>query len=115
MIRPPPRSTLFPYTTLFRSPFDGTQVGPLNPGVMAVSRTGGLAYFAISDDTTKAIYVTVDPPPAAAILRLRLLDLATGTQVPLYGSERLRNATARFPRFVPSAPAYVRARPARTY
>src|SRR5256885_13778428 len=27
MIRRPPRSTLFPYTTLFRSPFEG-QVGP---------------------------------------------------------------------------------------
>src|SRR5438105_15819274 len=25
MIRPPPRSTLFPYTTLFRSVFSGTQ------------------------------------------------------------------------------------------
>jgi hypothetical protein len=97
------------------SPFDGTQVGPLNPGVMAVSRTGGLTDFAISDDTTKAIYVTVDPPPAAAILRLRLLDLATGTQVPLYGSERLLNATAGFPRFVHSAPAYVGGVPAGTY
>src|SRR5947208_13046026 len=27
MIRPPPRSTLFPYTTLFRSFFDGLEVG----------------------------------------------------------------------------------------
>src|SRR5437879_10646763 len=27
MIRRPPRSTLFPYTTLFRSPFGGTTVG----------------------------------------------------------------------------------------
>src|SRR5438876_6783263 len=25
MIRPPPRSTLFPYTTLFRSSYDGDQ------------------------------------------------------------------------------------------
>src|SRR5689334_24679615 len=33
MIRPPPRSTLFPYTTLFRSP----PAGP-SPGVLAASR-----------------------------------------------------------------------------
>src|SRR2546425_8826454 len=26
MIRRPPRSTLFPYTTLFRSPFDGARL-----------------------------------------------------------------------------------------
>src|SRR3712207_8336164 len=29
MIRRPPRSTLFPYTTLFRSPPDGGEVDPL--------------------------------------------------------------------------------------
>src|SRR5690348_18053020 len=29
MIRPPPRSTLFPYTTLFRSVSQPTQFGPL--------------------------------------------------------------------------------------
>src|SRR3712207_8191030 len=28
MIRRPPRSTLFPYTTLFRSPYDCPQRGP---------------------------------------------------------------------------------------
>src|SRR5260370_21827946 len=28
MIRRPPRSTLFPYTTLFRSAFDGRERGP---------------------------------------------------------------------------------------
>src|SRR5207237_3368850 len=28
MTRRPPRSTLFPYTTLFRSPFDGTITRP---------------------------------------------------------------------------------------
>src|SRR2546430_12339301 len=31
MIRPPPRSTLFPYTTLFRSP-------PTTPGVVPAAR-----------------------------------------------------------------------------
>src|SRR3712207_8009256 len=28
MIRRPPRSTLFPYTTLFRSPDDALEIGP---------------------------------------------------------------------------------------
>src|SRR3712207_8944693 len=32
MIRRPPRSTLFPYTTLFRSPVDWLIVGLGNPG-----------------------------------------------------------------------------------
>src|SRR5258707_7181091 len=39
MIRRPPRSTLFPYTTLFRSPHPGAAVrdpGPAVPGVQPV-------------------------------------------------------------------------------
>src|SRR3712207_7425428 len=32
MIRRPPRSTLFPYTTLFRSPREALGAGPLTPG-----------------------------------------------------------------------------------
>src|SRR2546421_8941409 len=38
MIRRPPRSTLFPYTTLFRSPNAG-QIGNANPGSHLVSLT----------------------------------------------------------------------------
>src|SRR3712207_7500073 len=45
MIRRPPRSTLFPYTTLFRSPFWD-----------AVDYIGVLAYFPLSK--------SVDPAPA---------------------------------------------------
>src|SRR2546426_6269677 len=36
MIRRPPRSTLFPYTTLFRSEYDG------NPDVFVVAAAGGV-------------------------------------------------------------------------
>src|SRR5438270_1863908 len=32
MIRRPPRSTLFPYTTLFRSVMDSLRFGPVSPG-----------------------------------------------------------------------------------
>src|SRR2546422_4766929 len=34
MIRRPPRSTLFPYTTLFRSQHDLVDVGRRNPGIL---------------------------------------------------------------------------------
>src|SRR5436305_14196153 len=34
MIRRPPRSTLFPYTTLFRSPGDHQDLGAEEPGVL---------------------------------------------------------------------------------
>src|SRR5437879_9874076 len=33
MIRPPPRSTLFPYTTLFRSPIAGERVHAIGRGL----------------------------------------------------------------------------------
>src|SRR2546430_12226004 len=52
MIRRPPRSTLFPYTTLFRSESEGT-------ATIMVSRAGGSvgavsASFATSDGTAAA-------------------------------------------------------------
>src|SRR6516164_11733587 len=40
MIRRPPRSTLFPYTTLFRSPRDGHYERPLLPPRASVPSTG---------------------------------------------------------------------------
>src|SRR2546422_3351855 len=42
MIRRPPRSTLFPYTTLFRSGVDGADVAPvaLRPGLHVLERVG---------------------------------------------------------------------------
>src|SRR5947207_8110407 len=39
MLRPPPRSTLFPYTTLFRS---RVGIGPLQPVALAVPVPPGL-------------------------------------------------------------------------
>src|SRR5256886_17188456 len=42
MIRRPPRSTLFPYTTLFRSTLDGVTEGDLPPAVpLATLWSGG--------------------------------------------------------------------------
>src|SRR3712207_7230050 len=41
MIRRPPRSTLFPYTTLFRSPLDGRRPGTGGGGPAAALRARG--------------------------------------------------------------------------
>src|SRR2546426_4835296 len=41
MIRRPPRSTLFPYTTLFRSPADGAPLS--HPGGLRISCFGGIS------------------------------------------------------------------------
>src|SRR3712207_8565919 len=40
MIRRPPRSTLFPYTTLFRSRLDGVRVAAHQPGQEVVPQQG---------------------------------------------------------------------------
>src|SRR2546422_5699434 len=52
MIRRPPRSTLFPYTTLFRSPFLALGAGrftntPKSTLVSAIETKGGLANAAV--------------------------------------------------------------------
>src|SRR2546427_6284343 len=41
MIRRPPRSTLFPYTTLFRSPLDHDNVAPRVGFAYSFDRSGG--------------------------------------------------------------------------
>src|SRR5438552_18960993 len=47
MIRPPPRSTLFPYTTLFRSPFTVSHVAAVLPLHKPLRRLGLLSAAAI--------------------------------------------------------------------
>src|SRR5256885_11668679 len=42
MIRRPPRSTLFPYTTLFRSGFGDAEVFSLSPTKILVAGEGGI-------------------------------------------------------------------------
>src|SRR3712207_8474391 len=53
MIRRPPRSTLFPYTTLFRSATVGKQVAE--------------ATFQVTSPVASTPTPTLPPPPAAAI------------------------------------------------
>src|SRR3989475_3974593 len=50
MIRRPPRSTLFPYTTLFRSLDVGTGLGDIPRAVAAVARRRGITLTPIGLD-----------------------------------------------------------------
>src|SRR5438477_8563935 len=49
MIRRPPRSTLFPYTTLFRSHRNGSQPGRWQSRIGSRGRTGGIGSLPPSD------------------------------------------------------------------
>src|SRR2546426_5873384 len=59
MIRRPPRSTLFPYTTLFRSVRPLNVTVPLTVAVLAAGPVGRLT----SDASTCAVILLLLPPP----------------------------------------------------
>src|SRR5436305_5443505 len=61
MIRPPPRSTLFPYTTLFRSCGPAGHVGPHED-----RRAAGLLDGVHRLATTLVVHIRDDDPRAAA-------------------------------------------------
>src|SRR3712207_8731611 len=48
MIRRPPRSTLFPYTTLFRSGAEVVAIGTDRTGIRALERAGTIPTFTLS-------------------------------------------------------------------
>src|SRR2546425_7101786 len=60
MIRRPPRSTLFPYTTLFRSPRSRAVVGDRDPP----SNTKTAAHRGSSADLARATHARSHPPAA---------------------------------------------------
>src|SRR2546425_6035534 len=57
MIRRPPRSTLFPYTTLFRSQFEDSPltITSLSPGLYVFSGDGGNVTAIVDDGSTLLI------------------------------------------------------------
>src|SRR2546422_5515094 len=72
MIRRPPRSTLFPYTTLFRSPtatITGSNTGLSQPEGIAFDAAGDLYGANVSNNsiTVYAAGATGDAPPPATI------------------------------------------------
>src|SRR2546426_10182019 len=79
MIRRPPRSTLFPYTTLFRSPSDlealsraqteaffQTYYGPVNAVLAVVGDIKPKEVIALVENTFGRIPARPPPPPALA-------------------------------------------------
>src|SRR2546426_3132195 len=78
MIRPPPSSTLFPYTTLFRSYVANSAFDNLNVG-QSVSDT-----FTVSsaDGTTSTVQVTINGTNDAAVLSSATVALSE-TNAPL--------------------------------
>src|SRR2546430_11555570 len=67
MIRRPPRSTLFPYTTLFRSIFSQTRTAPLVRFTPAGRAARGTA-FASRRPPLKLYGITVGPQGAVALI-----------------------------------------------
>src|SRR2546430_12934386 len=69
MIRRPPRSTLFPYTTLFRSPEGGTSIQPFgtSPAGLFVFTADGYVSISIMRNPPEITATTTDPDPDACI------------------------------------------------
>src|SRR3989449_9235486 len=90
MIRRPPRSTLFPYTTLFRSPFPGTRarasisslVRTPAPHSRATSRNGALVTAAMGARrrSSPSEGLLVDTPTLHD--HLQVVRVLEGAQVP---------------------------------
>src|SRR2546430_15416569 len=78
MIRRPPRSTLFPYTTLFRSDHDAAVEVELDGGAFEGADRGALH---VARDPDAAI----DPPGAQPLLLLAELVIPGGGERPLEG------------------------------
>src|SRR2546430_3216760 len=69
MIRRPPRSTLFPYTTLFRSTSGVHSVGAQRRGARGAADTGGR--FSIAAAAPRDRRRVRGPPGASELMRIR--------------------------------------------
>src|SRR2546422_4622974 len=72
MIRRPPRSTLFPYTTLFRSVFVATDDGAVNAEVASEGRRRGV-WVNAADDPEHCDFIL------PSVLRRGVLTVAVST------------------------------------
>src|SRR3989449_777080 len=85
MIRRPPRSTLFPYTTLFRSPIPTSDTNCGLPGASSVMVT-----------------VAVRAPVASGVKLMLIVQLAPGATEPAPVGQALPAAMAKSPGFKPA-------------
>src|SRR5258705_13954779 len=67
MIRRPPRSTLFPYTTLFRSPAL-VVASPVGTDALCFGGTGSIAVTAVGGNGTYQFSLVMVPRPASCSL-----------------------------------------------
>src|SRR2546422_11606114 len=88
MIRRPPRSTLFPYTTLFRSPFPTVLLEAAAAGVPVVaSALGGAGEIVVQGETG----LLFDPAtPEVGLAHLRRLVADPGARARLGAAARAR-------------------------
>src|SRR5215467_15372087 len=70
MIRRPPRSTLFPYTTLFRSPLELTRLGFVDGG--AADRLGALERGRVDEHRRSEEHTSELQSPCNLVCRLLL-------------------------------------------
>src|SRR2546422_6821730 len=63
MIRRPPRSTLFPYTTLFRSPVEPRELGRLDPDAIERVRSEATPEVRDADELHDLLLSLVVMPP----------------------------------------------------
>src|SRR5256886_15971438 len=94
MIRRPPRSTLFPYTTLFRSPTAAIQRGPQGTYIYGVAKDPA------TKDTVARIYSVTIAQTTGNSVGLSS-GLNPGDVVVIDGQDKLQDGT----RVNPSAPA----------
>src|SRR3989442_174469 len=76
MIRRPPRSTLFPYTTLFRSVLKVTE-----HLIDGLKKKGRKIYTPLQSDRRSGIVVFEDHDPAATYNKLKSLNITVASRV----------------------------------
>src|SRR2546426_9852468 len=89
MIRRPPRSTLFPYTTLFRSPLDAPALLELRPRLVHRAATGEAVARVVDDEVElrPVLGRAADVPHVGVGQEVRELLLDRGREQPLVDAD----------------------------
>src|SRR2546430_10769267 len=99
MIRRPPRSTLFPYTTLFRSMFGAQASGPRYPGIDDLLTKASAAYTrpeqkTVYDQINDLLYQTAPSIPTYWLVNpIAYSKRLTGMVQDINGGVRINQAS----------------------